>query len=463
MFAGILQSIVSTAGGGEEGEKTRAKTHLTTDQTLTKAALMIPLILLSFTRLFAGGTFRDSSLNCSPNQFAVYQTNSSGFVERTIEKSANANRFYMNNYCWEHLTHYKIDDVPLDERISHKNLRNDLKQTDTANLAINKYFPYVMFFLIIIAAIPVMIWTRVAATAVQPQVEFLISGITEAMDITVGTLLELHKDKKLVREKRTTRLGVDGAPVREIVSVERMLELFYEKFSDAEEKEKLMTKFTTLQKFVRAKVTCSKLVTHFLIYRSANILSLVGVTIALYEWSLKNTKSNFNCLVPFSSTDIPEQQQVYELLSCNINGVIVRQYITEIWCLANVFLIVAGILGTIGDFNSAKDSSSLLKITEPICEHKISYEDWTLNGNSWIGLNDLHILLMLAKRNVGAKKVVAMCLRANEMMRYLGEDIEGQNGPYLRQLAGQLLWTNDEKFDEEVDKVLEETEKMRKT
>ena len=70
---------------------------------------------------------------------------------------------------------------------------------------------------------------------------------------------------------------------------------------------------------------------------------------------------------------------------------------------------------------------------------------------------------MLAKRNVGAKKVVSMCLRANEMMRYLGEDIEGQNGPYLRQLAGQLLWSNEEKFDDEVDKVLEETAKMRKT
>ena len=118
MFAGILQSIVSTAGGGEEGEKTRAKTHLTTDQTLTKAALMIPLILLSFTRLFAGGTFRDGSLNCSPHQFAIYQKNSSGFVERIIEKSANANRFYMNNYCWEHLIHYKIDDFPMDEKLS---------------------------------------------------------------------------------------------------------------------------------------------------------------------------------------------------------------------------------------------------------------------------------------------------------------------------------------------------------
>ena len=102
------------------------------------------------------------------------------------------------------------------------------------------------------------------------------------------------------------------------------------------------------------------------------------------------------------------------MVSCTIDGVIVRRYVSVIWCLCNMFLLVAGIMGTVNEIMSAKNASSLLKITEPICKHGLEVDGNEMNTeNSFIGVNDLHILLMLAKHNFGSNKIMSMCLQAH--------------------------------------------------
>ena len=79
-----------------------------------------------------------------------------------------------------------------------------------------------------------------------------------------------------------------------------------------------------------------------------------------------------------------------------------------------MFLLVAGIMGTVNEIMSAKNASSLLKITEPICKHGLEVDGNEMNTeNSFIGVNDLHILLMLAKHNFGSNKIMSMCLQAH--------------------------------------------------
>ena len=108
-----------------------------------------------------------------------------------VSKSGNANRFYMNNYCWERLHHQILNDSSSDE--------NNIIGSES--LDINKYFPYFMFALIIFVSFPVLVWTRLAQTNVQPQTEFLVSGLREAMGMTIQSLMRLHKEEKLVENK----------------------------------------------------------------------------------------------------------------------------------------------------------------------------------------------------------------------------------------------------------------------
>ena len=54
-----------------------------------------------------------------------------------------------------------------------------------------------MFALIVLAAMPMLIWTRVAADTIQPQVEFMVGGLKEAMGMTIETITKFHKDGKM--------------------------------------------------------------------------------------------------------------------------------------------------------------------------------------------------------------------------------------------------------------------------
>lgn len=444
---GILGKLVSNAGGGDEGGKTRARTHLATDQTLTYGAILVPLVLLFFSRTFAPSTFRASSLNCAPHQTATYTLSDDNVPVMKVSKSGNANRFYMNNYCWERLHHQILNDSSSDE--------NNIIGSES--LDINKYFPYFMFALIIFVSFPVLVWTRLAQTNVQPQTEFLVSGLREAMGMTIQSLMRLHKEEKLVENKTDHNGNVFKRNIASPHTIYMHFEEEYEK-----QAENLGAKFSTFTSFVRAKAKQNNIVRQFFVYRLANMLSLIVSSILLYRFSLKSTRAQFNCMCPFSPSDLDEADQVYEMVSCNINGVIVRQYMTWIWLIANIFLLLAGLFGTANDLLSAKNASTVLKITEPICRHNM---DAAMDKTPGItGLNDLHILLMLAKHNFGHNSIIAMCLQANTMMRFLGEDkLTGRdrNGPYLRQLASQISWHIEEELDAEVDKVLEETKENR--
>ena len=141
----VLGQLVSNATGGEEGEKTRSKTHLPTDKILTLGSLIVPLVLLMFTRVFAGNTFRAASLNCAPFQTATYARPEGDEIlpSREITMSSHTNRFYMNNYCWERLQHHKLNSSMTLSQIM-KSAHQDGEENEVVDLSINKYFPYMV-------------------------------------------------------------------------------------------------------------------------------------------------------------------------------------------------------------------------------------------------------------------------------------------------------------------------------
>merc|ERR1712178_193505 len=103
----------------------------------------------------------------------------------------------------------------------------------------------------------------------------------------------------------SNKKGISGDIFREVVSAEKIYKLFEEEYS--KKQEILASKFKTLTTFVQAKADHNKLIQQFILYRSANFISLIISTTLLWKFSLENTKSQFNCVVPFTSSDIPQQ------------------------------------------------------------------------------------------------------------------------------------------------------------
>lgn len=323
-----IGNVVSTATGGEKGEKTRARTHLNTDQTLTTFSVVVPLVLILFVRTFTANTFLAPSLLCSMFQYTYTQpvidpvTNQTIDYKEQVYKSSNANRFFFNNYCWETLTHHVLDEDQPIYPVSK----------ETVDLTFHKLYPYYMFCSILLLAMPMIAWTNYAEKNVQEQTQYLFSGIEEAMHMAVAQISEMIEDNSVFIESKKTRhvekAGPDGQRLTTIQTVEKdvksseeIYNLFDKKFRNRQEG--LNTKFNAVKEFLYSELMTSNIVKGFLLYRLANMSALVVVNVLLWKYTLWNQQSEFNCKVPMSAGNVMESEKIEEIVVCTISGVTV--------------------------------------------------------------------------------------------------------------------------------------------
>ena len=72
----------------------------------------------------------------------------------------------------------------------------DYESKEKISLQTHKYFPYFILCLIGIIAIPGVVWTSVAESAVQPKVENLLTNIQEALNITVEEIMSMMQERE---------------------------------------------------------------------------------------------------------------------------------------------------------------------------------------------------------------------------------------------------------------------------
>lgn len=340
-----LGSVVSSASGGDKGAKTRAKTHLNTDQTLTTFSVAIPLVLLIFVRTFAPKTFSPSSILCSQFQYETQQavidpnTNQTLRFNSIVTKSPNGNRFFMNNYCWEQLQHTVLDDE------SGNIFPTPKDGVSNVSLQFHRLYPYIMFCILIVLSTPLLFWTNYAVKHVQHQAEYVVAGVTEAMNMNVQVCCEMVESGKIFTETDSNKAQskeneasiihhIDNN--RDVKDADEIYNLFKGYFSD--KKETLSVKFNAVKEFMQAQSKSTDIVLAFILYRLANMFLLVMVSTFLYKFTLHNTQSEFNCYLPLTDDSVANVGQVNEITTCSISGVKIRVWITFGWIVFKGFI-----------------------------------------------------------------------------------------------------------------------------
>lgn len=460
----VLDSVVSDATGGAAGEKTRAKTHLKTDKLLTSLTIMLPLVLLIFTRFFTPNTFKAASVLCSEGQSSYRDGN-----ETIITSSKNNNRFYFNTFCWENLRHYPIDSTKAKYPVFLSKVENIISEETAVDLSIQKYYPYVMFTIIITLSLPMIWWTYMAATVIQPKVNFLRSGIQEALAMTMKILIDLESSGELYKDTSEEKKLSDGTVQTKMRRVLKDSSAMKRSFGEKLQQQKdVRAKFESFNDFIHSQCTRQNLKYRLICYRVLNLTILIMVSLFL-NFICANARTQFNCKVPFSV--IGEEDVVSEIISCGLSGVNIRIVITVIWIIGNILLLIAGIVGSVKEWKDLRSSTYLLHMIKPVTKHRVflsnagyvtktraKIDGFKTKGDHVVNsrMTDLSILLMMCDTNLENSPLIGLCLQARRLLKMRGypPNPDKDHEKFLEAIVSIIIWHVPEKYDDDVERIL---------
>ena len=283
-----------------------------------------------------------------------------------------------------------------------------------------------------------MIWTRIAQKKIESNVNFLKVNLYEVLSMTVNLLIKLEKDGKLCVYENRRKILKDR---------KKLTEIFVE---ELHKPENLYTeKFENLSKFIKHQSQKHTIYLYFIYYRIANLFFISSIIYYLHHYTY-SFRSTYNCAVPFSPEMSRKTQEVWEMVSCNISGVHVRKYITDIWIVAYVFVLIAGVTGSYLDLGRRVDAYYLLKMAEPVLDCEIIECSMSpCQTKSIANISDLTVLLMLADKSFSTNKVMSMCNRAKHLLlmeKTKRKRKELEHAAFIYNLSSIILWHKKEKY-----------------
>lgn len=375
MLALAADAIFSKAKSNT-GEVKVQKASLPTDNIITLMVVGSPILLITFALTFSPNLATEDGMRCSPT-------------------SEMANRFYIYNYCWENFVHYDI---------KKDNETNEFVQDgDPTSMMYHKAFPYAFFCAAFTLCLPTICWILIESEHVKRQATYMMSGLEEALTMTLTMMSDLVTNKAEWREKS-----------EKTVKTRLQRQMREEEYS-----EEIELKFESFKKFLIRKGTSSKMMNTFFWRRFFTALIMVIDGFVIYKTYHDNNQDYFNCKLNWKAKNSFGTYGIdgsgSDFVLCSIGDVSTRILLVQIYLVILAGCFIASIVITCKEIYTAKHILIMLDMIPMIKKTDIVNAIEKDETKGVFGMSDLHLLLFLARENFTDHKLFQTCNQALTM------------------------------------------------